>query len=73
MGQRKGKSLVEAIGQVDVYRSEEGNPSKLPYQVYREDSGISDRGRAHEGERIKRIREKIHASLIENVGKEMLI
>jgi len=61
----------EAIGQLNDYRSEEGKSIEtdlircigkiLVYLTEVEQ---------HEGERIKRIREKIHASLIENVGKE---
>jgi uncharacterized protein (TIGR00255 family) len=60
-----------AIGQVDVYRSEEGKSIEADLiRCIVKILGYLTEVEQHEGERIKRIREKIHASLIENVGKE---
>jgi uncharacterized protein (TIGR00255 family) len=65
------EKVGEAIGQVDVYRSEEGKSIEADLiRCIVKILGYLTEVEQHEGERIKRIREKIHASLIENVGKE---
>jgi uncharacterized protein (TIGR00255 family) len=65
------EKISEAIEQLDGYRSEEGKSLEADLiRCIGKILGFLKGVEQFEGERIKRIREKIHTSLIENVGKE---
>ncbi|MGD0342934.1 MAG: DUF1732 domain-containing protein [Bacteroidales bacterium] len=65
------EKISEAVEQLDEYRAEEGKSLEADLiRCIGKILGFLTEVEKFEGERTKRIREKIHASLVENVGKE---
>jgi len=65
------EKINEAIEQLDIYRAEEGKSLEADLmRCIGKILGYLEEIEKHEGNRIKKIREKLGTSLIENVGKE---